>query len=709
MHFKSVILQPKTKQKKHRKMKNTNPIFSLKNFRSFGEEGADFELAPITVLTGCNSAGKSSLVKAQLLLEPVLKEIVKGKGSSDLELHVSGKELMLGRFSKIINNNATNGRVSFSYVVFSNFLYEKVRVTLEFVKKNDVVDNGDLSSICIEKLDGTPIFKGDGTPLPLSAVCLQQLRSSFLDSFVSGRNYLTVLDNYRRFALIGILEHSLLRIETGWDEEDVSIWESQRDKALKYCKEYGFHKAEILAYESTKQLNIVPNFETVMGWIETGTMFFYLPIFEAVKGKEKRYVREYLLNEIASENQERKKAVEWVNHFADDFEKSEYDSFLDYFIALEHNAMISGNFLNSQFYDDYHLLLDEEPDFKEGGVIKKTLPTEMSRKEYEEKWSFMAVVKAISDICFHGELDLMTMPGVSLTYINDAINKMDMSDGLVRFFDKLLSEALSPQFLEKVKYVNSSSVAIKRLYSPEDNDKIGVCIKQYLKGKQQKYHFLTAIPSEKEKKKMSEYCQGMFMNKWIQLFGIGDGIKIKGTEEGLGVLVYLEKGGEEVLLADEGYGITQLVALLLQVENNILNAELRSDEKKERVERDLQYVPSTIYVEEPEVHLHPKYQSLLADMFVEAYQKYNIHFIIETHSEYLIRKLQVLVADKGNNLTPNDVSLNYVEKDKNGISTNRKIEIREDGSLDGSLFGTGFYDEADSLAMELFRRKPILS
>ena len=45
-----------------------NPIFSLKNFRSFGEDGADFELAPITVLTGCNSAGKSSLVKALMLL-----------------------------------------------------------------------------------------------------------------------------------------------------------------------------------------------------------------------------------------------------------------------------------------------------------------------------------------------------------------------------------------------------------------------------------------------------------------------------------------------------------------------------------------------------------------------------------------------------------------------------------------------------------------
>ena len=659
-------------------MKNTNPIFSLKNFRSFGEEGADFELAPITVLTGCNSAGKSSLVKAQLLLEPVLKELVKGKGASDLELHVSGKELMLGRFSKIINNHATNGIVSFSYEVFSNYLYDKIRVTLEFVKKNDVVDDGDLSSICIEKLDGTPIFKGDGTPLPLSEVCLQQLRRSFLDSFVSGRNYLTVLDNYRRFALISILKQTLLTIESRWEEEDVSIWESQRDKAVEYLIKFGINEAEILAYESTKQLNIVPNFETVMGWIETGTMFFYLPIFEAVKGKEKRYVREYLLNEIASENQEREKTIEWVNHFADDFEKSDYDSFLDYFIALEHNAMINGNFLNCQYY--YHLLLDED------------------------KWSFMAVVKALSDICFHGELDLMTMPGVSLTYINDAINKMGMSDGLVKFFDKMLLEALSPQFLEKVKYVNSSSVAIKRLYSPEDNDKIGICIKHYLKGKQQTYNFLTFGPSEKEKKTMNEYCQGMFMNKWIQLFGIGDGIKIKGTEEGLGVLVYLEKEGEEVLLADEGYGITQLVALLLQIENNILNAELRSGEKKDSAERDLQYVPSTIYVEEPEVHLHPKYQSLLADMFVEAYQKYNIHFIIETHSEYLIRKLQVLVADKENNLTPNDVSLNYVDKDENGISTNRKIEILEDGRL-SEPFGPGFFDEADSLAMDLMKYK----
>ena len=440
-------------------MKNTNPIFSLKNFRSFGEEGADFELAPITVLTGCNSAGKSSLVKAQLLLEPVLKEIVTGKGACDLELHVSGKELMLGRFSKIINNNATNGRVSFSYVVFSNYLYEKVRVILEFIKKQDVVDDGSLSSICIEKLDGTPIFKSEN---------LQEFQWNLLNPSVSGRNYLAILDNFKRFAVIGIWNHLIDMIN--WSDEDVP--NGELDKAKGYCEKYGIHNGHALAYRSTRQLNIVPNFETVNSWIETGTMFFYLPIFEAVKGKGKKYVREYLLNEIASENREWNKAVDWANHFADDFENSEYDSFLDYFIALEHKAMTDGLLRSPQDdggnickLDEYDLRCVSELDFKEGKVIEKLLPTVMSRKEYEEKWSFMAVVKALGDICFHGKLDGLGTPfeDKNLTSIK---KKMGMRGSFETYFSNMLSEVLSPKFLEKVKYVNSSSVAIKFIKLP---------------------------------------------------------------------------------------------------------------------------------------------------------------------------------------------------------------------------------------------------
>lgn len=181
MHSEGVILQPKTKQKKHRKMKNTNPIFSLKNFRSFGEEGADFELAPITVLTGCNSAGKSSLVKALMLLSK--ETFVKGSSKvitcddSDEGFHrctagatverkrpsrdlkVLSKEFGLGRYDKVLNKNATDGTIVMSYKVWSYYLQENVIVKRFYKAVNGILNDGGLNECSIEKNDGITLYK----------------------------------------------------------------------------------------------------------------------------------------------------------------------------------------------------------------------------------------------------------------------------------------------------------------------------------------------------------------------------------------------------------------------------------------------------------------------------------------------------------------------------------------------------------------------
>ncbi|MBR3434676.1 MAG: DUF3696 domain-containing protein [Bacteroidales bacterium] len=695
-------------------MKNTNPIFSLKNFRSFGEEGADFELAPITVLTGCNSAGKSSLVKAQLLLEQALKD-------EKVNLHVSDKELKLGNFSKIINNRAKNGIVTFSYVTHSKLLYEDVRVTLEFIDNNDVVGDGKLLSRSVEKLDGTQIVHKNGTV-----------------------NYLAILDNFRRYAVFNIFDGSIVDVKEAEIREDdaaaVNNYMDRYNKSLEYCKRYGLDDDMLFAYRSTKHLDkahknteindmeswqadLEGMFDEVSSWIETNTFFYSLPIFKAVEGKDKKYVREYLLESIASGNQEKsegkynqqrvdsitnradswgivaKSAVTWAHHIADDFEMSKYDSFLEYFISLEQDAMLRGGLFNSQ-----GISFSLHPEFQpihfdwmtEDQWDKECKEYHEKVKKYEKDWSFMAVVEALSSICFHYDdtFFLSEFPQ------NPIVSGLKLKRCLYSFFKGMISEVYSPLFLNSITYVNSSSVDIKRLYSSDDNDKIGICIKKYLEGNKQTFD----MPWNREMK--IDYKPGEFMNKWIKNFGLGKSIEISGTDEGLGVLVYLEKEHEKVLLADEGYGVTQLIALLLQIENKILNATRWSFAIAHGLwgKSPIQYVPSVIFIEEPENHLHPKYQSLLADMFVEAYQKYNIHFIIETHSEYLIRKLQVLVADKENKLTPNDVSLNYVDKDENGISTNRKIEILEDGRL-SEPFGPGFFDEADSLAMDLMKYK----
>ena len=86
-----------------------NRKFGIQNFRVFDDKGAQFKLAPITVLTGCNSSGKSSLIKAMMLFESFFKKIEKDYLNSDLgdlssyPLVLNEGEHKLARFEKTLN------------------------------------------------------------------------------------------------------------------------------------------------------------------------------------------------------------------------------------------------------------------------------------------------------------------------------------------------------------------------------------------------------------------------------------------------------------------------------------------------------------------------------------------------------------------------------------------------------------------------------
>ena len=87
---------------------------------------------------------------------------------------------------------------------------------------------------------------------------------------------------------------------------------------------------------------------------------------------------------------------------------------------------------------------------------------------------------------------------------------------------------------------------------------------------------------------------------------------------------------------------------------------------------------STYMVEEPEIHLHPRAQAALGDLFLELYQR-GVQSIVETHSEHLVLRLQQYVASK---LIPADHVLVYYvyakEENENGEDRKKAKRLRLD-------------------------------
>lgn len=174
-----------------------------------------------------------------------------------------------------------------------------------------------------------------------------------------------------------------------------------------------------------------------------------------------------------------------------------------------------------------------------------------------------------------------------------------------------------------------------------------------------------------------------FRNSLTKIFDIDGEIIIKEFENLQAV--YIRKGDKEENLADLGIGFNQLIPLILFFHNmSYINNSFK-----------------TIIIEEPEANLHPALQSKLADFFALVLKTYHgIHLIIETHSEYLIRKLQYLVAKR--EMPLNDCVIHYFNSTKNSINDDKvkTIEILENGML-SDQFGTGFFDEVSFLQVEL--------
>ena len=92
-------------------------------------------------------------------------------------------------------------------------------------------------------------------------------------------------------------------------------------------------------------------------------------------------------------------------------------------------------------------------------------------------------------------------------------------------------------------------------------------------------------------------------------------------------------------------------------------------------------------IEQPELHIHPRLQAAIADLFIESIHKNKHRFIIETHSEHLILRLLRRIRETEKGTAPADRQLRtdvlgiYYLKQENGSSTASRIDVDVKGEF----------------------------
>lgn len=112
-----------------------------------------------------------------------------------------------------------------------------------------------------------------------------------------------------------------------------------------------------------------------------------------------------------------------------------------------------------------------------------------------------------------------------------------------------------------------------------------------------------------------------------------------------------------VSIADVGIGVSQVLPVLVA----LIVAE----------------PGQLVYLEQPELHLHPRAQVALAQVLADA-AKRGVRVVAETHSSLLLLGIQTLVAE--GDLSPELVKLHWFSRNKDGVTTVNSVDLDDAGA-----------------------------
>ena len=167
------------------------------------------------------------------------------------------------------------------------------------------------------------------------------------------------------------------------------------------------------------------------------------------------------------------------------------------------------------------------------------------------------------------------------------------------------------------------------------------------------------------------------VNEWLKVFNVT--VNIEDLKDVIHK-IKINQNGVSLDITDVGFGISQILPVIVQ---GFLSQE-----------------NSITLIEQPEIHLHPKMQAQLADLFIDIIkttQRNTKSLIIETHSEYLLKRLRRRIAE--GSLSNEDVGLYFIHgrEKKTGAAKIERIEITQTGAFNwpSEFYSTDFEDTSE--------------
>jgi predicted ATPase len=608
----------------------------LKNFKSFADTN-EIEFAPITILSGQNSSGKSSIIQAVLTLKQTLESPF-----SEEPIILNGAYVSLGEFDDIKNIKAkSKDQVCFSIELKKpqlNQIYNDFGI--KYYMDSDI--NNVKISINIEKPDPMEEYQTGNSPKLSKTTISGKISENVDDDFIleinSNKSLTSKLSSL--FITDGISLNESNKLYNIKKHKGLN----PRPEAIKLDK----FLPDMLLYAYNKSLQELKN-----NFLEEFSNNIIKITSVIVNNESDRHKNmTHLYRTIARKLSEKKHVSE----------KDKVDSqLINEVTSIFDDYVLNGS---SGFKWDSQRSYSDIQRYFQRIIINMSEQELIKTKEYINEW-----LPRFADARIQKKaIETKTVRYLKLVN-NDMVDFADINEFITNSFDKTFY--LGP-LREDPKVFYRRSGSADPMYVGPKGENVAFVLKYYFNRK-----IITVLPPENEEDdwnpynlKIEQCTLGKAVTKWLDFMGVAHEIKIEEMGK-VGLMIKANINGDKYAdLTNVGVGVSQVLPVV------VLGLAAP--------------IGSVLIYEQPELHLHPYVQSKLGDFFI-ALASIKKQVIAETHSEHLILRMRYHIA-KRNICTDKDVNIYFVQRnDEIRISEAKKVIIDKFGSIEN--WPIGFFDE----------------